>query len=285
MASGVFRRLAVGLHDRGRLSWPLRLAGSAQLIVTQTRYALLARSPPLLTAANRHAVHPTPLTMPRAPVRTPPTGSPLARTAALDLPARPGGRVPELHGERVAPIRLGRRPGILIDHQPVDRHRALGEPDDPDVKPTPGRQLQAHVVEQPADVWDSDRPVPPAPRPQPVGQRQQTAHRVRAQLTANAQVGRRRPGRPRAVLPRGPGGGDPAWASRQDRPAHRAPDGGRRAGGRSGSQAADQGASGRHAHAAGLAPARPVALVVLAGRFRAALARGGEPIGGSGPEP
>ena len=81
------------------------------------------------------------------------------------LSARPGGRVPELHGELVAAIRLRRRPGILIDHQLVDRHRAFGEQDDPDVKPTPGGHLQAHVVEQPADVRDGDGPVPSARGP------------------------------------------------------------------------------------------------------------------------
>jgi hypothetical protein len=86
----------------------------------------------------------------------------------------------------------------------------------------------------------------------------------RARQSANAapaEQARRCPGRPRAVLSRGPGGGDPAWASRQDRSAHRARDGGRRSGGRSGSPAADEGASGRQAHGACLVPARPVALV------------------------
>jgi hypothetical protein len=82
---------------------------------------------------------------------------PLARTA-LKLPARPGRRVPELHGERAAPRRLRRRPRILIDYQPVDRHRALGQPDDPDVKPMPGRHLQAHAVEQPAEIRDGGAP-------------------------------------------------------------------------------------------------------------------------------
>ena len=97
-----------------------------------------------------------------------------------------------MHGELVAAIRLRRRPGILIDHQLVDRHRAFGEQDDPDVKPTPGGHLQAHVVEQPADVRDGDGPVPLAPRPYPAGQRQQAAQRVPAQPTSNAQVGRAR---------------------------------------------------------------------------------------------
>ena len=70
------------------------------------------------------------------------------------------------------------------------------------------------------------------------------------------------PGRPRAVLSRGPGGGDPAWLQvRIVDTAHRARDGGRRAGGRSRSPAADEGASGRQAHGAGLAPARPFAPV------------------------
>src|SRR6204780_3406007 len=65
------------------------------------------------------------------------SGSPPLTRTALNLTARPGRGVPELHGERVAPGRLRRRPGILIDYQPVDRHRALGEPDDRDVKPVP----------------------------------------------------------------------------------------------------------------------------------------------------
>ena len=81
-----------------------------------------------------------------------------------------------------------------------------------------------------------------------------------AGAVAPAEQARRRPGRPRAVLPRVPGGSDPARASPQDRPAHRAPDGGRRAGGRSRSPAAGQAVSGRHAHRAALAPARPVSL-------------------------
>src|SRR5215469_5765760 len=47
----------------------------------------------------------------------------------------PGGRVPELDRELVALANPRRRPGILIDHQPVDRHRALGQPNDPDAEP------------------------------------------------------------------------------------------------------------------------------------------------------
>src|SRR5580704_2149357 len=83
------------------------------------------------------------------PVRIPPTGSPPLVKTALNLRARPGGRVPDLHRELVAPTRLRRRPGILIDHQPGHRHRVLGELDDPHLKPTPGRHLQAHGKEQP----------------------------------------------------------------------------------------------------------------------------------------
>jgi len=74
----------------------------------------------------------------------------------------------------------------LIDYQPVDRHRALGEPDYPDVKPLPGRHLQAHAVEQPAEIRDGGTPVPPVPRPQPADQGQQAARRVPAQLIDDA---------------------------------------------------------------------------------------------------
>src|SRR5271169_3662480 len=101
-----------------------------------------------------------------------------------------------MHRELVAPMRLRRRPGILIDHQPVDRHRVLGELNDPDAKPTPGRHLQAHGKEQPSDVRDSAGPVPPAPRRQPAGPREQAADHVRArQLTYDAQISWRHPRR------------------------------------------------------------------------------------------
>ena len=43
---------------------------------------------------------------------------------------------------------------VPVDHQPVDRHRAPGEPEDPDGKPMPSRRLQGHRIEQPADVRD-----------------------------------------------------------------------------------------------------------------------------------
>src|SRR5580704_15007805 len=66
-------------------------------------------------------------------------------------------------------MRLRRRPGILIDHQPVDSHRAFGEPNGLDAKPAPARYLQADLVEQPADVRDGTGPVAPAPRPRPAG--------------------------------------------------------------------------------------------------------------------
>jgi hypothetical protein len=101
-------------------------------------------------------------------------------------------------------------------------------------------------------------------------------HHRRADRLAGAaaptQQARCRPGRPRAVLPGLPRGSELAWASRQDRSAHRAPDGCRRAGGRSGSQAADEGAPGRHDHGAGLAPARPAG---RADRSRAVVTGGG----------
>ena len=56
-----------------------------------------------------------------------------------------------------------------------------------------------------------------------------------ASAAAPAEQARRHPGRPRAVLSRVPGGGGTLRACRQGRSAHGAPDGGRRAGGRSGS--------------------------------------------------
>ena len=52
---------------------------------------------------------------------------------------------------------------VPAGHQPVDRHRALGEPQDPDDKPIPSRHLQAHRIEQPADVRDGTGPGRPAP--------------------------------------------------------------------------------------------------------------------------
>ena len=39
----------------------------------------------------------------------------LAR-AVPEVSAWPGGQVPDLQGERVSPVRSGRRPGILIDY-------------------------------------------------------------------------------------------------------------------------------------------------------------------------
>ena len=106
------------------------------------------------------------------------------------------------------------------------------------------------------------------------------AHR-RARATEPSEQARRRPGCPRAVLSRGPGGGDPARASGQDRSADRVPDGGRRAGGRSRSPAAGEAAPGRQAHRAGLAPARPVALV---GSGRSS-PKAATPVAGSRPQP
>ena len=68
---------------------------------------------------------------------------------------------------------------VPAGHQPVDRHRALGEPQDPDDKPIPSRHLQAHRIEQPADVRDGTGPGRSA-------QRRQVGRRLRSQAAAGA---------------------------------------------------------------------------------------------------
>jgi hypothetical protein len=55
---------------------------------------------------------------------------------------------------------------VPAGHQPVGRHRALGEPENPDDTPIPSGHLQAHRIEQPADVRDGTGPGRPAQRRQ-----------------------------------------------------------------------------------------------------------------------